>query len=147
MPLTASESLSLDITLPGRICRLGGDNATGKTYFLETLRDAVEAIQPDETHRVNKWLKKNIKIINSYSDEATIRVLKNVKCQLIAIDNADYVFHDHPWLPDHITYERNNQWIIISKTQIEGLGVSGDCVGVMYFDEDTHTIHSSYGIS
>ena len=76
MPLQTSEAIKFNITLPGRVCQIDGESSTGKTFFLRALRKQVASIEPGKHHRVNTWLRKNIKFINAESETSIIEELE-----------------------------------------------------------------------
>lgn len=122
--------IDVDIQLKKNYTVIDGDSATGKSY----LYDVINQYAIDE-HR------QDIMCINLYTDLSSSEIIyriKELKDSIIIIDMADSLFNRLPSLKSFIERDRNNYYIIMSRTfakqytELAWLNISKKSMSIQY---------------
>lgn len=102
--------LDVNIELKQNYTVLNGDSGTGKTYLYEIINQYASENNRKDIICIN------LDNVNSENIEFIINKIKNSKNSIIFVDQADSLFMRAEELKDYISRDRNNYYIIVSKT-------------------------------
>lgn len=102
--------LNVNIELKQNYTVLNGDSGTGKTYLYEIINQYASENNRKDIICIN------LDNVNSENIEFVINKIKNSKNSIIFVDQADSLFMRAEELKDYISRDRNNYYIIASKT-------------------------------
>lgn len=101
-----------DIELRGNITIIKGDSSTCKTFFVTSLK---EYCSNNYMILFQKFGIQDVKFLDYSNSNNNVYLLKNLKNSLIIIDNADLVLNQDKKLLEYISYDLDNQYIVMSR--------------------------------
>lgn len=97
-----------NVSLPGRVTVLSGNNASGKTLLRQRFK--MKSILEAEMHGLEDKV-----VTFDIFDNHDLQQVKDIKHKFIIIDNGDSLLATHNSLVDYINADFDNQYLIFSR--------------------------------